>query len=236
MATNQPKTLSSIIYTMMKMDDLNNYEQGIPPEIMALTQAAGFDINEQDEYGNTALHALIQYIYMNRSGYDDDHDNDSEEFGNRYYKTLGFVLAEYLLKNFNIDFSLENTENRKIIDQLHAIILILTVDMDRETGDEQWRLIYNRRTKILWLLFLFKLYEIKQETENPINQTTLVCLNHFSEYQEDLFADVFEMIADMNIMKARDYMINKSLDAFTFSEDFSDMYDGGKWREYVFTS
>ena len=236
MATNQPKTLSSIIYTMMEMDNLYNYDQGIPPEIMALTQATGFNINAQDEDGNTALHALIQYIYMNRSGYDDDDDNDSEEFGNRYYKTLGFVLAEYLLKNFNIDFSIENMVNRKIIDQLHAIILILTVDMDRETGDEQWRLIYNRRTKILWLLFLFKLYEIKQETENPINQSTLVCFEHFSEYKEGLFADVFEMIADMNIMKARDYMINKSLDAFTFSEDFHDMYDGGKWREYVFTS
>ena len=235
MATNQQETLSSIIYAMMKMDDLYNYEQGIPPEIMELTQSSGFNLNEQDEDGNTALHSLIQYIYMNRDGYDDD-DNDSEEFGNRYYKTLGFVLAEYLLKNFNIDFSLKNIVNRKILDQLHAIILILTVDMDRETNDENWRLIYNRRTKILWLLFLFKLYEIKQETENPINQFTLVCLNHFSEYQEDLFADVFEMIADMNIMKARDYMINKSLDAFTFSQKFIDIYDGEQWHEYVLTN
>ena len=226
MATNQSKTMSSIIYAMMKMDNVPNYDQGIiPPEIMALTQATGFDVNEQDEYGNTALHSLIHYIYNRDDG--DDGDNDMEEFGHKYYKSLGFVLAEYLLKNFNIDFSVENTVNRKILDQLHAIILILTVDMDRETDDENWRIIYNRRSKILWLLFLFKLYEIKQESENPINQSTLVCFEHFSEYQEGLISDVFEMIADMNIIKARDYMINKSLDAFRFS---------GDWREYVFTN
>jgi len=51
-----------------------------------------------------------------------------------------------------------------------------------------------------------------------------------------LISDVFEMIADMNIRKARDYMIKKSLDAFRFSEYFHDIYDGGKWREYVFTN
>ena len=236
MATNQPKTMSSIIYAMMKMDNVPNYEEVIiPSEIMALTQAPEFNINDQDEYGNTALHSLIQYIY-NRDDYNDDGDNDMEEFGHKYYKSLGFVLAEYLLKNFNIDFTLENNLNRKILDQLHAIILILTVDMERETDDQNWRIIYNRRSKILWLLFLFKLYEIKQETENPINQYTLVCFEHFSEYQEGLISDVFEMIADMNIRKARDYMIKKSLDAFTFSEYFHDIYDGGKWREYVFTN
>ena len=212
MDTNQPETLSSLMYNMMKMDVFNN--------IIALTQKDGFDINEHFEYGNTALHLLIRYIYINDrddylyENYGDDNNN------NRFYKNIGFVLAEYLLKNFTIDFSLKNSVNRTVLEQLRGIILSLTIDMEEETINKTWQLLNNKRNKMLSLLFLFKLYEIKQETENPINQSTLICFEHFSEYKEYLFADVFEMIADMNIIKVRDYIIKESIDAFTLSKNF----------------
>lgn len=194
-------TLQNAIRNMKVVDtDIQN----IPQNILFITRLDYFDINDMDYEDSLVLYEIVEFIIKPLSlNYFNTIINSNPINFDKHIE-LGFLLARYLLDNFDIDFDLQNGWERLTIFELIKSLLVrinfcildssIDNSIDNSIDSNKYHILHFYEKIIIELLLMIKHKQMLCKYINPIKQTSLICLEHFEEYEKDLFVSVFDFV------------------------------------------